>query len=205
MKQLHHGDDRSSLSDRELADLITRHFDGGLDLSAQRRLAALLAGSASARETLGRYLRLEAALIRVGAAAMLDGTQPQRSVIPWRRHRWKMSRGRRLAAGAVITSGLVAAVVACVFVVRSDNDPHGDSGVDVVAVHWLRLRDDEAARQEGSPVAAELAADDEPQTAPEQPEQEPDDLQSWMPGAPPAWLVAAVAEQGMRRATPDEG
>lgn len=188
------------MSNHELEDLITRHFDGGLDPSAQRRLAALLAGSVSARETLGRYLRLEGALIRLGAAAMLDGTQSNRAVVPWRHRRRTMPRGRRLAAGATLAGGLVAAVVVWVFVMRSDNDLHRGSGIDVVADHWLRLHADEAARQKFSPMAVELTAGDEPEADPEQPE--PEDLQL---GAPPAWLVAAVAEQGMRRAAPDEG
>lgn len=203
MAKPHHDDDGSSLSDHELDDLITRHFDGGLDISGQRRLAALLAGSASARETLARYLRLEGALIRLGAAAMLDGTQPHSAVVRWRRRRWTLPRGRRLAAGAAFAGGLVAAVAAWVLVVMSDNDLQRGSGVDVVAVHWLELRADEAARQHFSLLAVELTAGDEPEADPEQPE--PEDLQPWMPGAPPAWLVAAVAEQGMRRAAPDEG
>jgi hypothetical protein len=54
-------------------------------------------------------------------------------------------------------------------------------------------------------MAVELTAGDEAQAEPEQPESEPDDLQPWMPGAPPAWLVVAVAEQGMRQSAPDEG
>lgn len=203
MATSHHDDHGSSLAARELDDLITQHFDGGLDLSAQRRLAALLAGSASARETLGRYLRLEGALIRLGAAAMLVGTQPHSDVVSWRRSPWTMPRGRRLVAGAALAGGLVAAIVAWVLVMRSDNDPQRGSGVDVVAVHWLRLRADEAARQRVSPMAVELTAGDEPEADPEQPE--PEDLQPWMPGAPPAWLVAAVVEQGMRESAPDEG
>ena len=122
MATSHHDDDRSSLADRELDDLITRHFDGGLDLSAQRRLAALLAGSASARETLARYLRLEGALIRLGAAAMLDGTRSHRDIVPWRHSRWTMPRGRRLAARAALAGGMAAAVVTWACLMRSDND-----------------------------------------------------------------------------------
>lgn len=205
MKKLPPEEDGSSPPNEQLDDLISRHFDGGLDPAEQRRLAALLAGSASARGTLGDYLRLEGAIIRLGAAAMVDGAWPHRDVAIGGGRRWTSGRGRRLAAGAAISGGLVAAVVAWVLVDGNRTALRPDSDADVVAAHWLTLQAEDATRQGLSSMATELAAGDELQAVAEQPEPDLDDLPQWMPSAPPAWLVTAVAEQGMRQFKPDEG
>jgi hypothetical protein len=87
---------------------------------------------------------------------------------------------------------LLAAVVFAVLVVGPPGGG-GPQGGDValVADHWLELR------------SADGGAEPEPHDSEGQ-ESEADEPAS-MPGSPPAWLVAAVADEDAGQSPPDEG
>ncbi len=186
--------DDSPPSGRELDDLITRHFDAGLDPAGQRRLAALLAATPAARDTLARYLRLEGALVRLAAAGLINPSAGEEAAAIPRppasagMSRWPRpagSPGRRrhwLAALALAGSVLAAAVVARLFVGRPASEQLRGGDVAFIAERWLELR---AADGGAEPDGYESEADD--------PEADETDR---MAGSPPGWLVTAVADEG---------
>lgn len=178
-------------SSLELDDLITRHLDGGLDAVEQRRLAALLDASPTARETLARYLRLEGALIRLASAGLVGSPAgDEAAVMPWIEPSVESSKWLRPATLALAGSVLAATVVAGLFVVRPGfAPPHGD--VAMIADRWLDLRQ-----------ASGGAEPDEQETDGQEPEYEEPEP---MPGSPPGWLVAAVADEGLDQSGPDKG
>lgn len=186
--------DDSPPSGRELDDLITRHFDAGLDPAGQRRLAALLAATPAARETLARYLRLEGALVRLAAAGLIGwSAREEAAVIPrppastgtsrWLRPAGSPGRRRHWPAALALAGGvLAAAVVARLFVGRPASEQLRGGDVAFVAERWLELR---AADGGSEPDGYEPEADD--------PEGDATDR---MAGSPPGWLVTAVADEG---------
>jgi len=193
MTAIHHPpDDDPERPRREIDDLITRHFDGGLDAVEQRRLAALLDASPAARATLARYLRLEGGLIRLAAAGLLGRpAEGDAAVTPPPRTPAASSRGPRTVALA-LAGGLVAALVVAMLIVGRPGGGRSRGGdVALVADRWLELR------------SADAGAEPELQE-PEGQEAEGDEPES-MPGAPPAWLVAAVADEEAGQPPPDEG
>lgn len=192
-----------SPSAMDLHDAIGRHFDGGLDPDDQRALARQLAASPEARRTLARHLRIEAALVRLGLAGQLSeaadtvasvtATVPPATVeVAPTTGRW---RGWRSPVGALAIAGAV--LVALVLGPRSPRQPKampGGGGIDQVAAQWLRVA------REPEPIDDALAvvvndSDDEPG---DEPPDEPDE-------GPPAWLVAAMADEEFQRLSPDAG
>jgi anti-sigma factor RsiW len=198
----------------ELEDLIARHFDGGLEAEDQRQLARRLADSPEARRTFSRYLRLEAATFRLAAARQLaaageagdhgsvvsaaaaraggdDHPAPGR---PWLQ--------RRRLATIAMAGGLLAAVLLVSMLVpwAGSGEPRG-SEIDLLAEQWLRLQGttppEEVVEASVAPAdeafAATALAD-----APDADDPEP-------VGAPPSWLVAAMADTETAATTPDEG
>lgn len=178
-------------SSRELDDLITRHLDGGLDAVEQRRLAALLDASPAARETLARYLRLEGALIRLASAGLVGSPAGgDAAVMPRIEPSVASSKWLRPATLALAGGVLAATVVVGLFVVRSGSaPPRGD--VALIADRWLDLQQ-----------ASGGAEPDEHEPDGQEPE---DDEPEPMPGSPPGWLVAAVADEGVDQPGPDKG
>ena len=187
----------------ELDDLITRHLDGDLDAAEQRRLAEMLAASAAARRCLARYLRLEAATIRLasagqwGAAALHTATAAPPAVVAHgltradrpkaaargRSRRWQ---GAAVAlAGGLVAAGVLGLLVTGVWQFR----PRRGGELDLLAAGWIDLQQ----QQQQNPaelVPAEATSD---MALPE-----PD------PAAPPGWLVAALALENTEAAAPDE-
>lgn len=183
-------------SGRELDDLITRHFDGGLDPVEQRRLAALLGATPAARETLAGYLRLEGALIRLASAGLIGSSAGEESaVVPRPRSSIRMSRWLRPAgspAGLVLAGSVLAAVVvAMLFMGRPESGRLRSGDVAFIAERWLELRatDGGAEPDEHESEGHDPAGDEADRMA----------------GSPPDWLVAAVADEGAGRSGPDEG
>lgn len=205
------GDDDIVLHDR-----IARHLDGGLDPDEQRRLARQLAGSPEARRVLARYLRLEAAMHRLGHAGLfaasldtgdqpatddglvaptpplVDAGDPPRAAVPV----WVTT-----FAWAALAAGLLLAVVLAPPQGR-DVAADGAAGalregqmeeMDRVAEEWLRV-----ARAPGEAVASAAAepGDDLPIE---------DVVNVESENGPPAWLVAAMADDASRRTPPDAG
>jgi len=166
---------------RELDDLITQHFDGGLDPAGQRRLAELLAAAPAARATFARYLRLEAALIRLASAGLVGSSAGDEvAVVPRPRADGGSSPWLRPVALAVVGGGLAAVVIVGLFAARPAPEHLTGGAVASVAERWLDVRAaDSGPWLEGpEPEAQELERD------------EPDS-----PGEPPGWLVAAMADE----------
>lgn len=181
MTSTHPQHDDSRPSGRELEDLITRHFDGGLDPAGQRRLASLLDAAPAARETFARYLRLEGALIRLASAGLIGSSAGDESpVIPRPRADVGSPPWLRKAALAMAGSLLAAVVVATLYVVRPASEHPSGGDVAVVADRWLEVR---AAGGAVEPDGDESEGDG-PET----------DETDRMAGSPPDWLVAAVAD-----------
>lgn len=182
----------SPLPSRELDDLITRHLDGGLEPPEQQRLAALLDASPAARETLARYLRLEGALVRLASAGLVGSPAgDDAAVMPRPQSKVGSSRWLRPAALALAGSVLAATVVVELFVGRRGIGQPRGGDVAFIADRWLELR---------AAVAGAEPEGHEPET-PEPEEDEPDSV----PGSPPGWLVAAVADEGAGQLGTDEG
>lgn len=176
---------------REVDDLVTRLFDGGLDDAGQRRLAKLLDASPRARETLSRYMRLEGALIRLASARLIGGPARERSAVEPQRLSATAAPKRRRVAWALAAGPLAAALVAAIAIGwLSIGQPPGVD-VAVVADRWLELR------------AADGGVEPE-RLDPERHDAGDDEAES-MPGAPPAWLVAAVADEVTGQPHPDDG
>ena len=185
---------------RELDNLIARHLDGDLDAAEQRRLAEMLAASAAARRCLARYLRLEAAMIRLAAAGQWGASAPQaataalpsgaahglaRADRPDTADRGRSRRWR--AASVALAGGLVAAGVLGLLVTGVWRfDPRRGGELDLLAAGWIDLQQHQ---NQAELVPAEAASD---MALPE-----PD------PAAPPGWLVAALALENSE-AAPDE-
>jgi anti-sigma factor RsiW len=177
---------------RELDDLITRHLDGRLDAVEQRRLAALLDASPAARETLARYMRLEGTLIRLASAGLVGATVGNAAaVMPRTELRIESSKWLRPATLTLTGSVLAATVVAVLFVGRSGIGEPRSGDVARVADRWLDLRQANGGTEpeENEPDGQE-PEDDEPEP---------------IPGSPPGWLVAAVADEGVDKSGPDKG
>lgn len=185
----------------DLEDLIARHLDGGLDADEQRRLARRLAESPAARQTLARYLRLEAAAFRLAAARQLAVPGGDHGgVRPAVEGRGAPDRGRRMRLGiAAIAGGLLAALLAAPVVGRWL--PVQPTEIELVADQWLRVN--ESQRQE---PAAELASDlGDESSGGVWANAEPDDDECRR-DPPPSWLVAAMADAAADpTTTPDEG
>jgi hypothetical protein len=193
-----------SPSAMDLHDAIARHFDGGLDPDAQRALARQLAASPEARRTLASHLRIEAALVRLGLAGLLSGAaDPVASVTPTvppatvegapTTGRW---RGWRSPVGALAIAGAV--LVALVLGPRSPRQPKampGGGGIDRVAAQWLRVAREPEPIDDDAIAVVVNDGDDEPG---DEPTDEPDE-------GPPAWLVAAMADEDFQRLSPDAG
>lgn len=187
---------------RELDNLIARHLDGDLDAAEQRRLAEMLAASAAARRCLARYLRLEAATIRLasagqwGAAALHTATAAPPAVVAHgltradRPEAAARGRSRRWqGAGVALAGGLVAAGVLGLLVTGGWRLAPRGGELDLLAAGWIDLQQ----QQQQNPaelVPAEATSD---MALPE-----PD------PAAPPGWLVAALALENTEAAAPDE-
>lgn len=185
-------DDEPERPHREIDDLITRHFDGGLDAVEQRRLAALLDASPVARATFARYLRLEGGLIRLAAAGLVGRpAEGDAAMTPQPRTRASSSPGPRRVALAR-AGGLAAAVVVAILAVGRPGSGRSRGGdVALVADRWLELRSTDAgAEPDLQDSEGQEAEGDEPDS---------------MPAAPPAWLVAAVADEEAGQPPPDEG
>jgi len=166
---------------RELDDLITRHLDGGLDPAEQRRLAELLAAAPAARATLARYLRLEAALIRLASAGLIgQAAGDAAAVIPRPRAAGGSSPWLRPVALAIAGGGLAAVVIVALFVARPAPEHLPGGEVASMAERWLDVRKADAGvwLEVHEPEAHEPEGD------------EPD-----APSRPPAWLVAAMADE----------
>ncbi|MCE2725790.1 MAG: hypothetical protein LW698_03300 [Planctomycetaceae bacterium] len=166
---------------RELDDLITQHFDGGLDPAGQRRLAELLAAAPAARATLARYLRLEAALIRLASAGLVGPVAgDDAAVIPRPRADVGSSPWLRPVTLAIAGGTLAAVVIVGLFNARPATEHLHGGEVASVAERWLEVRAaDAGAWPEGHELEAHEPEGDEPDT----------------PGGPPAWLVAAMADE----------
>ena len=218
-------DDAAGHPDRDLHDLLARHFDGGLTADEQRHLAERLAVSPAARATLARFLRLEGAMFRLAAAGLIAPPADKAGVavpvhavpvhavpvhaVPVHAvpvHAVPVESGptlptcRRRAAFAV-AGGLLAAIAVAV-AWRSLPEIVGARGsgtpgsIDAVADRWLELR--------RAPQSAEATVSEPPAVADStaDPEQNADD-----PGSdaapPPGWLVAALADEAATPTTPD--
>ena len=166
---------------RELDDLITQHFDGGLDPAGQRRLAELLAAAPAARATFARYLRLEAALIRLASAGLVGSSAgDEAAVIPRPRADGGSSPWLRPATLAVAGGTLAAVVIVGLFAVRPTTELPTGGAVASVAERWLEVRAaDAGAWPEGHESEAHEPEADEPDA----------------PSRPPGWLVAAMADE----------
>lgn len=197
--------------DRTLDDLIVRHLDGGLDPDGQRRLAALLAGSADARRTLATYLRLEAALLRLALAGLLGANAvpiekpasplqpaaatvhppppPSPSMPAGSRPRTSRLRPALLTIAAGLLTAVILAATASRGRLRTDAD------LDRVADGWLALDHDGVFV---SPLRPDASARCEDADADE-------DGHGVQPAVPPRWLLAAVADDATDAAAPDEG
>lgn len=193
-------------SGRELDDLVTRHFDGGLDPAEQRRLAAMLDAAPAARETFARYLRLEGALIRLASAGLIGSSagevEEDAAVIPRPRAdvgsspwlRTAGAPGRRLQGPAALALAgclLASVVIAVLLIGRPESEQMRGGDVAVIADRWLEVR---AADGVVEPDGYESEEHD-PET----------DETDRMAGSPPDWLVAAVADDGAGRSGPGEG
>ena len=166
---------------RTLDDLITQHFDGGLDPAGQRRLAELLAAAPAARATLARYLRLEAALIRLASAGLVGSSAgDEAAVIPRPRADVGSSPWLRPMTLAVAGGTLATVVIVGLFVARPATEHLPGGAVASVAERWLEVRAaDAGAWPEGHEPEAHEPEGDEPDA----------------PGRPPGWLVAAMADE----------
>lgn len=205
MMPRHPRHDASTHPSRDLDELITRHLDGGLDAVEQRRLAALLAGSPSARETFARYLRLEAGLIRLASTTVGGGTMLAAvAVMPRTKDRMGWPRRRRQAAAAVFAGGLAAAVVVAVVFSGMRSASPGSGDMAVIADRWLELRTANTSGPNASLVVTAGIPGEDVQAEPGGVEP-PDDDPAWSSGAPPAWMVIAAADKRAHRSAPDEG
>jgi len=173
---------------RELDDLITRHFDGGLDPAGQRRLAELLAAAPAARATLARYLRLEAALIRLASAGLVGSSAGDAAaVIPRPRADGGSSPWLRPVTLAIAGGGLAAVLITALFVARPAPEHLPGGEVASMAERWLDVRKAESdAWLEGHDPEAHEPEGDEPDA----------------PSRPPAWLVAAMADEELAACGP---
>jgi anti-sigma factor RsiW len=185
----------------ELDDLITRHLDGDLDAAEQRRLAEMLAISPAARRCLARYLRLEAATIRLASAGQWGASVPHpTTAAPSARAAHDLARADRpeaaargrsrrwRGAAAALAGGLVAAGVLGLLVTGVWRfGPRRGGELDLLAAGWIDLQHQQNPAE---PVPAEAAS--------EMALPEPD------PAAPPGWLVAALALEHSEAAAPDE-
>ena len=166
---------------RELDDLITRHFDGGLDPAGQRRLAELLAASPAARATLARYLRLEAAMIRLASAGLINpAVRDDAAVLPRPRADGGSSPWLRPVTLAVAGGTLAAVVIVGLFAARPAPEHLPGGEVASMAERWLDVRKaDAGVWLEGHEAETHEPEGDEPDA----------------PSRPPAWLVAAMADE----------
>ena len=177
---------------RELDDLITRHFDAGLDAGEQRRLAEMLDASPAARATFGRYLRLESGLIRLALAGLVGrSVADDQDMIPRPRAAARPSAWLRPATLVMAGGGLVAAVIAAVFLGGPSADEGQGGEVASLAERWLELQAADAGvgPEASEPDGLESAGDELPAIG----------------GSIPKWLVAAVVDEGAGQASPDRG
>lgn len=206
-----------------LHDLISRHFDGALDPDGQRALARQLAASHEARRTLAGYLRLEAALVRLGLARQLGPPGAQAMALPTSREAASeatavLPRDSTTVAGTrrawhlpmtslAIAGALLVALSIAPRMMRWQDTAPGRSdthAMDRVAEHWLQVARDSAPRgADEVAFAADAAGGDELSDEPgdqlgEQVGEQPD-------AGPPAWLVAAMADEEFQRLSPDAG
>lgn len=206
--------DSAGRMDGDLDDLIARHLDGALGPDDQRRLARQLADSPAARRTLARYLRLEAALIRLAAARQLAAPVDAGGITGFAPSvASRMEESGRIPAGPTrprwvglatlaVAGGLLAALLLGPAFVPwwSSGDQRGDE-FERLAEQWLRHR---RALHADDTAAGAFAPADEPFAVPalaeglSSDEAEPD-------AAPPSWLVAAMADAAAGSTTPDEG
>ena len=209
----------------ELEDLITRHFDGHLDVAGQRRLAEMLAASADARQTFASYLRLEGAAFKLGMAPQLEvptvaatGDVPttqdasavgepavSRATSPTSKLHSRWVRVAWLAAAASLLAALI--VGQRLFQPRPVDPVAHASPVEMdrLAEEWLQLQDrpliDEPAPVESpvSPLASAEVADepDLSESLLDAPDLEADSV-------PPAWMIAALTDLTIDKPNPDK-
>jgi anti-sigma factor RsiW len=190
--------DSAEPPDRELDSLITRHLDGGLDAAEQRHLAERLAASSAARRTFAAYLRLEGATIRLASAGQLASPGMQHDpataaeVVPGgplvaARPELRRSRGMQRAAMVVAGGTLAAAVAGLLVTGLPRNEPRREVELDLLASRWMELQRDKSGMDAET---VDAAADG-------------DDLAS-AAAPPPRWLVAALADEALNAASPDE-
>jgi hypothetical protein len=198
----------------DLHDAITRHLDGGLDVDAQRVLARRLAVSPEARRLLAGHLRLEAALIRLGLAGELGsaaGPAAGEAAVeaaagpaavspapeppaptPGRRRAW-----RSAATDLAIAAAALVALTLAPWRAAGPGQTAGPAGGEMhrVAAQWLLV-----AREPGAfdTDAMAVVADDTGDDAVTDPSDE-------SAAGPPAWLVAAMADEEFQRLSPDAG
>lgn len=211
-------DEPADRGDEDLASLIARHLDGGLDVEAQRRLARRLAASAEARRTLADFMRLEGAVIRLARAGQLgsaaaapgaeaDAAAPRPTVEP--RHRMPpVPRRRWLVSGAALAGGLVVAVLVIAGLRSGRPALPGGGDLERVAEQWLRLRNEPssatASMDDAWDPAVAAAGDPEVHVGDDIADGVPPDEPA--PGPrPPAWLVAALADHPADDSVPDDG
>lgn len=194
----------------DLHDAITRHLDGGLDPDAQRVLARRLAASPEARNLLAGHLRIEAALVRLGLAGQLrpvagaavdEGAAVAAAVAPapppiapatGRRGAWRsVTTDLAIAAAALVALALTPWWTAG----PSRTAGPGAGEMDRLAAQWLLV-----ARAPGAfdPDAQPVVTDDGGDEAVNEPSDDAD-------AGPPAWLVAAMADEEFQRLSPDAG
>lgn len=206
---------------RELEDLIARHFDGHLDVAGQRRLAEMLAASLEARQTFARYLRLEGAAIKLASAprlglpsgeAPLDASAKQvapeierpshASLINQSRSRWV--RAAWLAAAASL---LVALLLGQWMNQRPQVKQVANSAaveeLNRLTENWLQLQetppiDEPAPADSATPDLSLSAADGGSETELVEPELEADSV------APPSWMIAAMMDLAIEKSNPDK-
>ncbi len=205
MTSRHPQDVASACPRRDLDDLIAGHLDGGLDPREQRRLAALLDGSPSARETLARYLRLEAGLIRLASTTGGGGGRMHAAVAVMPRTEDRVGWVRRgsQAGGAVVAGGLAAAALVVMMLGGMGVNLPRSGDVALVADRWLELSTADASRPPASLAIAEGGPRDDVHAEPGGLEPSDDDP-LWSSGSPPAWLVVAVADKRAQQSAPDE-
>lgn len=201
----------------DLHDAITRHLDGGLDPDAQRALARRLAASPEARNLLAGHLRIEAALVRLGLAGQLgpvagaavdEGAAVAAAVSPappptapatGRRGRWRsVATDLAIAAAALVALALAPWWTAGPSRTAGPVRTAGGLGageMDRLAAQWLLVaRAPGAFGADAQPVVADDGGDE----VVNEPSDDAD-------AGPPAWLVAAMADEEFQRLSPDAG